>query len=141
MATKIGTILMRVSRSTTALPNSDWLSKASETPHQVSMEFIVAANSQAPKRYQDSEGSLLPASGVNRRAIPAKSMQQKAIARIVAHLRLANSRSPSKSDRAYMVVLKLKISKAIKAAIMITPNASPRRRLNLESVPLNLWLR
>jgi len=78
MATKTGTILSRVSGATTGLPRLSWLRTAMETPHQVSMAFMVAASSQAPKRYQTSAGSSAPCSGVKSRAIPAKSMPQKA---------------------------------------------------------------
>jgi hypothetical protein len=55
-----GNHLNNVSRSTTALPSDSWLSNAIETPHQVNMAFIVAANNHAPNKYQTSVGSLLP---------------------------------------------------------------------------------
>ena len=83
MATKIGTTLSRIGLSITGLPMVASFRMAIETPHQVNMAFMVAAKSQAPKRYQTSLGSSLPCSGVKRRAIPAKSMPQKAIAKIV----------------------------------------------------------
>ncbi len=47
-----------------------------------------------------------------RRAMPAKSMPQKASARKVAHEIPAKVRSPSRSRSEKAVVLKLKISKA-----------------------------
>ena len=105
MATNKGTTFKSVSRSTTALPRLSWLRRAIDTPHQVSMAFIVAASSQAPNKYQTSLGSFAPSSGVNSRAIPAKSIPQNARARIVAQLIPTKSRSPSKSDRANSVVL------------------------------------
>ena len=88
-----------------AVLTSLWLATAIETPHQVSTAFIVAASSQAPNRYQTSLGSSEPLSGVNRRAIPAKSMPQKASARMVAQGIPANFRLPSTSASANCVVL------------------------------------
>ena len=99
MATKIGTNLINNARSTTAPPSVWWLRMAIDTPHQVSMAFIVAASSQAPKRYHTSDGSSAPCSGVNNRAIPAKSIPQNAIANMVAQRMPAKRKSPSRSDQ------------------------------------------
>ncbi len=104
MATKSGTTDSRVARLKISLP-SDWCwSRASETPHQVSMAFMVAARNQAASKYQTSTCSLRPFSGVNRRAIPAKSIPQKAMDRIIAQRKPTNLRSPSKLARAKSVV-------------------------------------
>ena len=105
MATNTGTVLVRVTRLTRLLPSAVWSVTATEIPHQVRQAFMTAASSQAPNRYQTSAGSSRPCSGVNRRAIPAKSIPQKAIERIVAQRRPANLRSlPSKSVSAKSVV-------------------------------------
>jgi hypothetical protein len=66
---------------------------------------MVAAKTHAPKRYQTAPEFALSFSGVNKRAIPAKSKLQKANAKMVDHLKPANCRSPSKSFKANSVVL------------------------------------
>src|SRR5512140_3274084 len=76
-ATKTGTILFTSSPSIIATLATLWLATAIETPHQVRMAFMVAASSHAPNRYQTSFGSSVFCWGVNRRAMPAKSMPQK----------------------------------------------------------------
>ena len=85
-ATKTGTTLVRVLWPTTSVESSWWLRTATATPHQVSMAFMAAASSQAPNRYQTSAGSSWPCCGVKSRAMPAKSIPQKAMDRIVAQL-------------------------------------------------------
>ena len=110
----------------TALPKAWLLTIAVETPHQVSIAFMVAASSHAPNKYQTSFSPLFPSSGVNKRAIPAKSIAQNATARIVAHFNPRNCRSPSRSESANSVVLKLNISNAARAVRIIIPKASPR---------------
>jgi magnesium-transporting ATPase (P-type) len=67
---------------------------------QVNMAFIVAANIHAPNRYQTSAGSSVFSCGVKRRAIPAKSIPQNAIASIVAQLTPAKVKLPKRSVRA-----------------------------------------
>ena len=104
-ATNIGTTLRSICLSMTTFPRVSWLSKAIEIPHQVNMAFMVAASSQAPKRYHTSPGSSAPSSGVKRRAIPAKSIPQNATARIVAQLTPRKSSSPRRSRKANSVVL------------------------------------
>ena len=59
-----------------------------------------AASSQAPKRYQTSVGSSRPICGVKSRAIPAKSIPQKASARTVDQCSPTDWRSPRISARA-----------------------------------------
>jgi hypothetical protein len=103
-ATKMGTILSSVPRATTALPKVSWFKIAIETPHHVSIAFINAANIQAPNRYQTSVGSSDPCSGVNNLAIPAKSIPQNAMDKIVAHRTLKNFNSPNRSLSAKSVV-------------------------------------
>jgi len=98
---------------------------ATETPHQVRVALKPAARSQAPKRYQTSAGSSRPRSGVKMRAMPAKSMAQKAMARTIDQRRPMKARSPRTSRRANPVVLKLKISKAARAPNILTPQAAP----------------
>jgi hypothetical protein len=85
------------------------------------MAFMVAPSNQAPVKYQISFGSFKPRSGVNSRANPAKSIAQKATAKIVAQANPANLTSPSKLLKAYLVVSKLNISKANRAKMRITP--------------------
>ncbi len=92
-ATKMGTSVNSVSRPSTSLPNS-WFSSVNDTAHQVMTAFIVAPSSQAPIRYQTAFGSSAPRSGVNSRANPAKSMAQKAMARIVAQVTPQKAISP-----------------------------------------------
>src|SRR5215216_7646280 len=82
------------------------------------------------------------------RAIPAKSMPQKAMARMVAQRNPANFKSPSTSARANCVVLKLDTSNASSAPIIIIPHAAPllRRRprvrsRNREANPSPVFLR
>src|SRR5512139_354540 len=107
---------------------------ATDTPHQVRMALKAAARNQAPNRYQTSAGSLRPFSGVKMRAMPAKSMPQKARAKMVAHSNGPNVRVPRMSCSANCVLEKLKISKASKAIVMITPKIRPR----LCAVPLSM---
>ena len=59
-ATNIGTTLRSISFETTAPPWDWWLRMAIDTPHQVSIAFIVAASIQAANRYQISLGSFAP---------------------------------------------------------------------------------
>src|SRR5512135_1083280 len=106
-----------------AVLSAGWLATAIDTPHQVKIAFMVAARIQAPNRYQTSAGSSAPCSGVNKRAIPAKSIPQKAMERIVAQRIPAKVKSPRTSLRANSVVLKLKISKASRAPIIMIPKA------------------
>jgi len=68
------------------------------------MAFMLAAKSQAPNKYQVECADEFDSSGVNIRAIPAKSMLQKAMARMVAQDKPANFKSPNKSTRANSVV-------------------------------------
>jgi hypothetical protein len=93
IATKTGIALVMVAWLTRLLPTTVWLITATEIPHQVRPAFMEAASSQAPNKYHTSAGSSRPCSGVNRRAIPAKSIPQKAIERIVAQRTPANFRS------------------------------------------------
>jgi hypothetical protein len=88
--------------------------------------FMVAPNSHAPVKYQISFGSSKPRSGVNSLANPAKSMAQKATARIVAQAKPANLTSPNKLLNANLVVSKLNISKAKSARRSITPISNVR---------------
>src|SRR5512133_3034541 len=123
-ATKTGTAVWMVLLAITAEPKLLWLTMATETPHQVSVAFMAAARIQAPNRYQTSAGSsFISCSGVNRRAIPAKSIPQKAMDRIVAQRIPAKASSPSTSLSANSVVLKLKISKANRAPMIMNPKA------------------
>ena len=103
-ATNTGTTDNRTSRLRISLPRLLCCSSARDTPHQVSMAFIVAARNQAASRYHTSTRSLRPRSGVNSRAMPAKSMPQKAIARIMAQRMPTKRRSPKRLVRAKSVV-------------------------------------
>jgi hypothetical protein len=58
--------------------------------------------------------------------MPAKSIPQKARARMVAHSNGPNVRVPRISCNANCVLEKLKISKASSAKVMITPKIRPR---------------
>ena len=79
-ATKTGTTCVRPSLISRLVLVLACRAMATETPHQVSVALKPAARSQAPKRYQTSAGSSRPRSGVKMRAMPAKSMAQKAMA-------------------------------------------------------------
>jgi hypothetical protein len=135
IATKTGTIFKSCSRLNTSLPSCDSRS-TSETAHHVMIAFIVAPNSQAPVKYQISFGSFKPRSGVNSLANPAKSMAQKATARIVAQAKPANLTSPNKLLNAYLVVSKLNISKAKSARRRITPINNVRGAIDEEEKKL-----
>jgi len=69
--------------------------------------FIVAASSQAPNKYQVSLELVELSSGMNNLAIPAKSIPQKAMVKMLAQVIPKMRRSPSKSRSATWVVLKL----------------------------------
>ncbi len=144
-ATNTGTTESSCSRLRISLPRPGWAISASDTPHQVSTAFMVAARNHAPSRYQTSAGSLRfsaliessdarwpgpPAPGVNSRAMPAKSMPQKATARMKAQRSPANRRSPSRLVRAKSVVLKLNSSNMSSAITISAPNAISRFILN-----------
>ena len=103
-ATNTGTTASRVARLRISLPSELCCSSARETPHQVSMAFMVAARNQAANRYQVSVRSPRAFSGVNSRAMPAKSMPQKAMARMVAQRTPTKRRSPKRLERAKSVV-------------------------------------
>ena len=131
IATKIGTKRTKVSLGTMREPRDWWLRIAIETPHQVSIAFIVAASSQAEKRYQVAlKGEEEWASGEKRRAMPAKSIAQKAMERIVAQRKERKDKSPSKSERANSVVEKLKSSKKMRAARRMRAKAKGRGKRN-----------
>src|SRR5574340_740023 len=101
-ATNTGTTLLMVDESIIERDSMEWLVMAIETPDQVSTAFMVAASSQAQNMYHTSFDSCRPVSGVNRRAMPAKSMAQKASARIVGSdtVRKRGSRLVSAGDGA-----------------------------------------
>src|SRR5688572_27269990 len=103
-ATKIGTILVMALEPTKTLPAALFCRIATETPHQVRVALKAAARNQAANRYQTSAGSSLPCSGVKMRAMPAKSMAQKANARIVAQRNGPNDNVPRISVRANNVL-------------------------------------
>ena len=75
------------------------------------MAFINAANIQPPKSHQTFV-DLPGFTGANKRAIPAKSMLQNAVARIVAQRIPKALASPSMSMNALSVTSKLNTSKA-----------------------------
>ena len=98
-ATKIGTTRSKVVRSTTAFPRVSWFKIAIETPHHVNIAFIVAASNHAPNKYHTSVCGSSPPSGVNRRAMPAKSMLQKAIESMVAQRTPIKVKSPNNQSK------------------------------------------
>jgi hypothetical protein len=103
--TKIGTPLNKASLPSSSFPKPLWPNSAKETAHQVSMAFMVAARNHAPSKYHTSSKRSLSLEGVNKRAIPAKSIPQKANDRIVDQRIPAKRKSPSKSVSANSVVL------------------------------------
>ncbi len=103
-ATNTGTLRISSWRPTISLPSPGCESTASDTAHQVSMPFIAAATAHAPSRYQDSVDVRGPFSGVSRRAMPAKSIPQKASARTTDQRAAPKVRSPIRSRRANSVV-------------------------------------
>jgi hypothetical protein len=98
-----------------------WFTMAIDTPHQVRIAFMVAESIQAPNKYQASEGSFLSFPTRNNLDIPAKSIPQNAIVKIVAHFNPRKFNPPNRSVNAYSVVLKLNISKEINAITRINP--------------------
>jgi hypothetical protein len=128
-ATKTGTTVDRVFWPRITDESSWWLRTAIATPHQVRMAFMAAARSQAPNIYQASVGPSRFCTGVRSLAMPAKSIPQNAMDRMVAQPRPRKRRlAPSMSVRAYSVVEKLNISKANKASRKIPPKTAPRLR-------------
>jgi len=79
------------------------------------MALAMVPRNQAPVRNHTARGSSAPRCGVKMRTSPAKSMAQKAMARIDAHRTPAKRTSPSRLVSAYWVVSKLKISNAMRA--------------------------
>lgn len=136
VATKKGTQRSSCSRLNTSLPKS-CANSVRETAHQVMMAFMVAPISQAPIRYHTAVGSRRPFSGVKRRVRPAKSIAQKATARMVAHLRPAKLTSPSKFCSANRVVSKLNTSKASSATSKMMPATSFRETFRFANALTN----